>query len=89
MAVTGLVVPYELETEAQIFFELRGGFGRGFKRKWYLMNKKNNKPVASLLDYQECLVGGRIWLSVVIYSTSLASLILPWMWVQLPMVVEI
>jgi GT2 family glycosyltransferase len=35
MAVTGLVIPYELETRAQIFFEMYGGFGRGFKRKWY------------------------------------------------------
>lgn len=35
MAVTGLVVPYELETEAQMFFEWYGGFGRGFERKWY------------------------------------------------------
>ena len=35
MAVTGLVVPYELETEAQVLFESYGGFGRGFERKWY------------------------------------------------------
>jgi GT2 family glycosyltransferase len=35
MAVTGLVVPYELETEAQILFEEVGGFGRGFERKYY------------------------------------------------------
>jgi GT2 family glycosyltransferase len=34
MAVTGLVVPYELETEAQILFERYGGFGRGFVRRW-------------------------------------------------------
>jgi glycosyltransferase involved in cell wall biosynthesis len=34
MAVTGLVVPYELETEAQLLFEQYGGFGRGFERKW-------------------------------------------------------
>ena len=32
-AVTGLVVPYELETDAQIMFELNGGFSRGFERK--------------------------------------------------------
>jgi len=32
MAVTGLVVPYELETEAQIMFEIYGGFGKGFER---------------------------------------------------------
>lgn len=35
MAVTGLVVPYELETEAQGLFEDYGGFGRGFERKLY------------------------------------------------------
>ena len=35
MAVTGLVVPYELETEAQILFERYGGFTRGFERHWY------------------------------------------------------
>lgn len=35
MAVTGLVVPYELETEAQVLFEMYGGFGRGFEQKWY------------------------------------------------------
>lgn len=34
MAVTGLVVPYELETEAQQLFESYGGFGRGFERRW-------------------------------------------------------
>jgi GT2 family glycosyltransferase len=35
MAVTGLVVPYELETRSQELFEQYGGFGRGFKRRWY------------------------------------------------------
>jgi len=30
---TGLVLPYRLETEAQICFEERGGFGRGFARR--------------------------------------------------------
>jgi len=35
MAVTGLVVPYELETESQVLFEEYGGFGRGFDIKWY------------------------------------------------------
>lgn len=29
---TGLVLPYRLDTAAQISFEARGGFGRGFKR---------------------------------------------------------
>lgn len=34
MAVTGLVVPYELETDAQILFERHNGFGRGFQQRW-------------------------------------------------------
>ena len=33
-AVTGLVVPQELETPAQRLFEEYGGFDRGFKRRW-------------------------------------------------------
>lgn len=38
MAVTGLVVPYELETEAQQLFERYGGFGRGFTPCTYRVN---------------------------------------------------
>ena len=34
-AVTGLVLPAELETEAQWFFEKYWGFGRGFRRKGF------------------------------------------------------
>lgn len=34
-AMTGLVLPYELETEAQILFETRGGFRRGFSKIRY------------------------------------------------------
>lgn len=34
MAATGLVVPYELESEPQMLFEKYGGFGRGFERRW-------------------------------------------------------
>jgi glycosyltransferase involved in cell wall biosynthesis len=30
---TGLVLPYKLDTEAQVQFERRGGFGRGFEPK--------------------------------------------------------
>ncbi|BDA72035.1 hypothetical protein CAL7716_062010 [Calothrix sp. PCC 7716] len=44
MAVTGLVVPFELETEAQILFEIYGGFGRGFERKWYAVSKDEKMP---------------------------------------------
>jgi glycosyltransferase involved in cell wall biosynthesis len=41
MAVTGLVVPYELETKSQVLFEMYGGFGKGFERKWFRVNDKN------------------------------------------------
>lgn len=44
MAVTGLVVPYELETEAQALFEMSGGFGKGFERKWYRVHQANKMP---------------------------------------------
>lgn len=44
MAVTGLVVPYELETEAQILFEEYGGFGRGFEQKWYRISPNQSIP---------------------------------------------
>ena len=46
MAVTGLVVPYELETDSQRMFEEYGGFGRGFTRRWY--RAPLNGPVARL-----------------------------------------
>lgn len=35
MAVTGLVLPQELETEPQLLFEEYCGFGRGFERRRY------------------------------------------------------
>jgi GT2 family glycosyltransferase len=45
MAVTGLVLPYEIESEPQLLFEKYGGFSRGFDRKWY-KKKRNNKKAA-------------------------------------------
>jgi glycosyltransferase involved in cell wall biosynthesis len=46
---TGLVLPFRLDTEAQIFFEQRGGFGRGFVRKEFHNTHFNNPlhPVGS------------------------------------------
>ena len=41
-AFTGLVLPYELETEAQILFEQRGGFRRGFEKIRYGQTMPNN-----------------------------------------------
>jgi glycosyltransferase involved in cell wall biosynthesis len=39
---TGLVLPYRLETEAQIQFEQRGGFGRGFEPKRFHVASADN-----------------------------------------------
>ena len=44
MAVTGLVVPYELETEAQVLFEDYGGFSRGFKQIHYRTEPEKSLP---------------------------------------------
>lgn len=38
MCVTGLVVPDEIDTDAQRLFEIYGGFGRGFARWVYRVN---------------------------------------------------
>ncbi|HEU5099151.1 MAG TPA: glycosyltransferase, partial [Roseiflexaceae bacterium] len=46
MAVTGLVVPYELETEPQQLFEQYGGFGRGFERQWHCLDITKDKQKA-------------------------------------------
>ncbi|MFC3204761.1 glycosyltransferase [Aquamicrobium soli] len=39
---TGLVLPYRLDTEAQIYFERRGGFGRGFHRNEFRSARFDN-----------------------------------------------
>lgn len=44
MAVTGLVLPYELETEAQFMFERYGGFSKGFGRQWYRVAQGGRRP---------------------------------------------
>ena len=43
MAVTGLVLPYELETAAQLQFEEYGGFGRGFERRVYRVDQAHGE----------------------------------------------
>jgi GT2 family glycosyltransferase len=43
MGVTGLVEPYELETEAQLFFELYGGFGKGYRSKRYRVDHEHGR----------------------------------------------
>lgn len=44
-AVTGLVLPYELETEAQVLFERRGGFRRGFAKLRYRGSEHPGQPL--------------------------------------------
>ena len=44
MGLAGLVVPYEIEAEAQLLFEMNGGFGKGFERKWYRVNRGEPIP---------------------------------------------
>ena len=49
ICVTGLVMPLELETPAQILFEEYGGFGKGFRRRIY--DKAKNRPREPLFPY--------------------------------------
>jgi GT2 family glycosyltransferase len=44
-AVTGLVLPAELRTEAQIVFELRGGFRRGLRKLRYAGRRMPGNPL--------------------------------------------
>ncbi|MBW4654625.1 MAG: glycosyltransferase [Kaiparowitsia implicata GSE-PSE-MK54-09C] len=44
MALTGLIVPYVLDAESQALFELYGGFGRGFQRKWRRIKPGDQLP---------------------------------------------
>lgn len=48
MAVTGLVTPLELTTSAQVLFEVLGGFGRGFRRKWFSAAVAQGQVAASV-----------------------------------------
>lgn len=38
VGVTGLVLPVELSTPAQVMFELYAGFGRGYRPQWFASN---------------------------------------------------
>jgi O-antigen biosynthesis protein len=46
MAVTGLVVPYELETEAQAAFEDHRGYESGFERTWACVDRAAGERAA-------------------------------------------
>jgi GT2 family glycosyltransferase len=43
-ALTGLVLPCELEAPAQELFERLGGFGKGFTRRWITSHTLSNRP---------------------------------------------
>jgi O-antigen biosynthesis protein len=46
MAITGLVVPYELETEAQAAFEEHRGYEGGFERTWNRVDRAAGERAA-------------------------------------------
>lgn len=46
-AVTGLVTPLELATDAQRLFEQIGGFGRGYRRRWFRHTPARGTRIAS------------------------------------------
>jgi GT2 family glycosyltransferase len=54
-AVTGLLVPMELETPAQLWFEQYGGFGRGYERRVY--NLTDRRPPDPLFPYSAGVFG--------------------------------
>jgi GT2 family glycosyltransferase len=54
-AVTGLLVPMELETPAQVWFEQYGGFGRGYERRTY--NLTDSRPPDPLFPYSAGVFG--------------------------------
>jgi GT2 family glycosyltransferase len=47
--VTGLILPLELETTAQLWFEQFGGFGKGFRRQSFDLG--SNRPPDGLFPY--------------------------------------
>jgi glycosyltransferase involved in cell wall biosynthesis len=47
-AVTGLVLPFELETRAQQLFEEYGGFGRGFVRRVYGVDESQGERAVAM-----------------------------------------
>ncbi len=53
--VTGLVLPLELETPAQFWFEEYGGYGKGFSRRTFDMQE--NRPNIPLYPYTIGLFG--------------------------------
>jgi glycosyltransferase involved in cell wall biosynthesis len=53
--VTGLVLPLQLETPAQFWFEEYGGYGKGFRRR--IFDMRENRPKVRLYPYTIGLFG--------------------------------
>lgn len=60
-AVTGLIAPYELETEPQLLFELRGkgGLGLGFERRLFRYDRSIG-PQWKSLETSQCGAGANM-----------------------------
>lgn len=60
--VTGLIVPAELETPAQIWFEQFGGFSKGYERRVFDMGP--NRPPGRLFPYTVGMFGASASMAV-------------------------
>lgn len=56
--VTGLTLPAELDTAAQVWFERFGGFGRGFSRRVFDLG--NNRPPDPLYPFRGSIFGSGV-----------------------------
>jgi O-antigen biosynthesis protein len=54
-AATGLILPYEIESAAQLWFEQYGGFGRGFAQRIY--DQAAHRPQDPLFPYRASIFG--------------------------------
>jgi O-antigen biosynthesis protein len=63
--VTGLILPAELETRAQLWTEKHGGFGKGFERRVY--DLKENHPKTAIFPFAAGQLGSGANMS---YRTS-------------------
>ncbi len=53
--VTGLIVPMEMETQAQVWFEQYGGFSKGFDRRIYDLHRR--RPSDALFPFNAGMFG--------------------------------
>ncbi len=53
--VTGLVVPQEIETQSQYWFDTHSGFNKGFRRR--VFDLERNRPADRLFPYRSSMFG--------------------------------